>query len=127
MVLMITTEIVENAVSDNKRKNLTADLTKVKMYAKGQKKTYNKRNDDTKKERSKTLKQAEEKPAEYAADRGPDIDTKDYDYASGGRIGLFLGGGLTAGKGLLKNMLKFMAKDGSHKKSPAEDFKNDES
>ena len=35
-------------------------------------------------DRAKTLKQAEEKPAEYAADRGPDIDTKDYDYASGG-------------------------------------------
>jgi len=43
--------------------------------------------------------------------------------ADGGRIGLFLGGGLTAGKGLLKNMLKFMSKDGSHKKSPAEILK----
>jgi hypothetical protein len=43
--------------------------------------------------------------------------------ADGGRIGLFLGGGLTAGKGLLKNMLKFMGKDGSHKKSPAEVLK----
>ena len=47
--------------------------------------------------------------------------------AEGGRIGLFMGGGLTAGKGLLKNMLKFMSKDGSHKKSPAEILKNDES
>ena len=43
--------------------------------------------------------------------------------ADGGRIGLFLGGGLTYGKGLLKNMLKFMSKDGSHKKSPAEILK----
>ena len=43
--------------------------------------------------------------------------------ADGGRIGLFMGGGLTAGKGLLKNMLKFMSKDGSHKKSPAEILK----
>ena len=43
--------------------------------------------------------------------------------AEGGRIGLFLGGGLTgltAGKSLFKNMLKFLSKDGSHKKSPAE-------
>ena len=40
--------------------------------------------------------------------------------AEGGRIGLFLGGGLTAGKGLLRTLLKFMAKDGSHKKSPSE-------
>jgi len=48
--------------------------------------------------------------------------------ADGGRIGLFLGGPLiknqlTQGKSLLKNMLKFMAKDGSHKKSPAEILK----
>ena len=43
--------------------------------------------------------------------------------ADGGRIGLFLGGGLTYGKSLLKNMLKFMSKDGSHKKSPAEILK----
>ena len=48
--------------------------------------------------------------------------------ADGGRIGLFLGGSLvknqlTQGKSLLKNMLKFMAKDGSHKKSPAEILK----
>jgi len=43
--------------------------------------------------------------------------------AEGGRIGLFLGGGLTAGKALLREMLKFMAKDGSHKKSPAEILK----
>jgi len=43
--------------------------------------------------------------------------------AKGGRIGLFLGGGLTYGKGLLREMLKFMAKDGSHKKSPAEVLK----
>jgi hypothetical protein len=48
--------------------------------------------------------------------------------ADGGRIGLFLGGPLiknqlTQGKSLLKNMLKFMSKDGSHKKSPAEILK----
>jgi hypothetical protein len=43
--------------------------------------------------------------------------------SDGGRIGLFLGGGLTAGKGLTREMLKFMAKDGSHKKSPAEVLK----
>ena len=45
--------------------------------------------------------------------------------AEGGRIGLFLGGPLvknqlTQGKSLFKNMLKFLSKDGSHKKSPAE-------
>jgi len=43
--------------------------------------------------------------------------------ADGGRIGLWLGGGLTAGKGLTREMLKFMAKGGSHGKSPAEMLK----
>jgi hypothetical protein len=76
-----TTETIENVVTDTK--DLTADLTKVKMYAKDQKKPTIKEM-MIQRDRSKTLKQAEENPAEYAADRGPDIDTKDYDYASGG-------------------------------------------
>jgi hypothetical protein len=76
-----TTETIDNVVTDTK--DLTADLTKVKMYAKGQKKPTIKEM-MIQRDRAKTLKQAEENPAEYAADRGPDIDTKDYDYASGG-------------------------------------------
>jgi hypothetical protein len=76
-----TTETIDNVVGDTK--DLTADLTKVKMYAKGQKKPTIKEM-MIQRDRAKTLKQAEENPAEYAADRGPDIDTKDYDYASGG-------------------------------------------
>jgi len=76
-----TTETIDNVVSDTK--DLTSDLTKVKMYAKGQKKPTIKEM-MIQKDRAKTLKQAEENPAEYASDRGPDIDTKDYDYASGG-------------------------------------------
>tara|TARA_R110000796_G_scaffold27045_2_gene74764 strand:- start:1591 stop:2385 length:795 start_codon:yes stop_codon:yes gene_type:complete len=43
--------------------------------------------------------------------------------AEGGRIGLFMGGPLTAGKGLLKEMLKFMSKGSSNNKSPAEVLK----
>jgi len=43
--------------------------------------------------------------------------------SDGGRIGLFLGGGLTAGKGLLKNMLKYMSQGSSNNKSPAEILK----
>ena len=40
-------------------------------------------------DRAKTLRQAEENPAEYAADRGPDIDYSDYDdFASGGIAGM---------------------------------------
>jgi hypothetical protein len=76
-----TTETIDNVVSDTK--DLTADLTKVKLFAKGQKKPTIKEM-MIQRDRAKTLKQAEERPSEYAADRGPDIDTKDYDYASGG-------------------------------------------
>jgi hypothetical protein len=43
--------------------------------------------------------------------------------AEGGRIGLFLGGGATAGKGLAREMLKFMTKGSSNAKSPAEILK----
>jgi len=43
--------------------------------------------------------------------------------ADGGRIGLFLGGGLTPGKSLLKNMLKFMNYGSSTNKSSAEILK----
>ena len=76
------TEAVENVVKDTK--DLTADLTKVKMYAKGQKKPTIKEM-MIQRERAKNLKLAEENPAEYASGRQPDIDYSDYDnYASGG-------------------------------------------
>ena len=75
------TEVVENVV--NNTKDLTADLTKVKMYAKGQKKPTIKEM-MIQRDRAKRLDQAAKDPADYASDRGPDIDTKDYDYASGG-------------------------------------------
>jgi len=54
------------------------------MYAKGQKKPTIKEM-MIQRRREGALKQAEERPAEYAADRGPDeIDYSDFDYASGG-------------------------------------------
>jgi hypothetical protein len=40
--------------------------------------------------------------------------------AEGGRIGLFMGGGLKAGKGLLRNMLNFMAEKATHGKKGSE-------
>ena len=40
--------------------------------------------------------------------------------AEGGRIGLFFGGGLTAGKGQLKKLLEYMAKGSSHGKTGSE-------
>ena len=83
------TEAVENTVSDTK--DLTADLTKVKMYAKNQKKPTIKEM-MIQRERARDLKLAEENPTEYASGRqpdidysDPDIDYSDYDdYASGG-------------------------------------------
>jgi len=78
-----STEVVDNVVGDTK--DLTADLTKVKMYAKGQKKPTIKEM-MIQKGRAKNLTKAEENPAQYAADRGP--DGPDFpepdDYASGG-------------------------------------------
>jgi hypothetical protein len=40
--------------------------------------------------------------------------------AEGGRIGLFMGGGLKAGKGLLKTLLNFMAEKSTHGKKGSE-------
>ena len=77
------TEVVENVVGNTK--DLTADLTKVKIYARGDNKPTMKEFVESKK-REPALKQADENPAEYAANRGPDIDYSDYDdgMASGG-------------------------------------------
>ena len=75
-----TTEFVENTV--NKMSDLTSDLGKIKSYATGKKPTM-KEFIESKKRQDK-VRFAEEKPAEYAAERGPDIDYSDYEYASGG-------------------------------------------
>ena len=82
------TEVTDNTVTNTK--DLTADLTKVKLYAKGQKKPTLKEFVESRK-RKEALKQAEENPSQYAADRytGPEPDT-DYidEKASGGLAGL---------------------------------------
>jgi len=75
-----TTEFTENTV--NKMKDLTSDLGKIESYATGKKQTM-KQIVESKKRKDK-VRFAEEKPAEYAAERGPDIDYSDYEYASGG-------------------------------------------
>jgi len=80
------TETVENVVTDTK--DLTSDLTKIKLYAKGQKKPTMKEFIESKK-RKDQVKYAEEQPSQYAADRGPEFDPGDYDdYASGGIAGM---------------------------------------
>ncbi len=100
------TEVVDNTVTDTK--NLTSDLTKVKLYAKDQKKPTIKEM-MIEKDRKEMLKQAEENPSQYAADRytGPEPDS-DYiddinDMASGGIAG-YSGGGIV--KAIIKNLAK---------------------
>ena len=77
-----TTEFTENTV--NRMKDLTSDLGKIKSYATGKGPTM-KQIVEAKKRQDK-VRFAEEKPAEYAAERAPDIDYSDYDdgMASGG-------------------------------------------
>ena len=98
-----TTEVTDNTVTDTK--NLTSDLTKVKLYAKGQKKPTIKEM-MIEKNRKEMLKQAEENPSQYAADRYTGPDPEDYiedDMASGGIAG-YSGGGIV--KAIIKNMAR---------------------
>ncbi len=102
-----TTEVTDNTVTDTK--DLTSDLTKVKLYAKNQKKPTIKEM-MIEKNRKEMLKQAEENPSQYAADRytGPEPDS-DYiddinDMASGGIAGY-------SGGGIVKSIIKSLAKE----------------
>ena len=81
-----TTEFTENTV--NRMKDLTSDLGKIKSYATGKGPTM-KQIVESKKRQDK-VRFAEDKPAEYAAERAPDIDYSDYDdgMASGGIAGM---------------------------------------
>ena len=82
------TEVVDNVV--NNTKDLTADLTKLKIYARGDNKPTMKEFVESKKRETK-LKQAAEDPADYASDRGPQYDPPDPpddDFAKGGLAGM---------------------------------------
>jgi hypothetical protein len=82
------TEVVENVV--NNTKDLTADLTKLKIYARGDNKPTMKEFVESKKRQTK-LEQAAKDPADYASDRGPQYDPPDPepdDFASGGLAGM---------------------------------------
>ncbi len=75
-----TTEFVENTV--DKMSDLTSDLGKIKQYATGKGPTMKQIVES--KKRKDMVKFAEENPAEYAANRGPEFDPDYDDYASGG-------------------------------------------
>jgi len=69
------TEFVDNTVTNTK--DLTSDLTKIKSYATGKNPTMKELVES--KKRRDAVKYAEERPAEYAADRGPQYDYGDED------------------------------------------------
>ena len=80
------TEVVENVV--NNTKDLTADLTKLKIYARGDNKPTMKEFVESKKRQTK-LEQAAKDPADYASDRGPQYDPPEPDdFAKGGLAGM---------------------------------------
>jgi hypothetical protein len=98
------TEVTDNTVTDTK--DLTSDLTKVKLYAKGQKKPTIKEM-MIEKNKKEMLKQAEENPSQYAADRYTGPDPEDYiedDMASGGIAGY-------SGGGIVRAIIKSLAKE----------------
>ena len=75
------TEFVDNTVTNTK--DLTSDLTKIKSYATGKNPTMKELVES--KRRRDAVKYAEERPAEYAADRGPEVDyDPEPDFAKGG-------------------------------------------
>ena len=84
------TEFVDNTVTNTK--DLTSDLTKIKSYATGKSPTMKEIAES--KRRRDAVKFAEERPAEYAAERGPQADYGDEDielytdYAKGGLAGM---------------------------------------
>ena len=84
------TEFTENTVTD--MRDLTSDLTKIKSYATGKNPTMKEIAES--KRRRDAVKFAEERPAEYAAERGPQYDYGDEDielytdYKKGGLAGM---------------------------------------
>ena len=51
------------------------------------------------------------------------VDWVDEDFASGGRVPMWMGGGLSKGKELLRNMVKYFAKESTIGKKPSEYLK----
>mgnify|MGYP003653725696 CR=1 FL=1 len=63
-----------------------------------------------------------QKEGEDLADHFSNYPTPD-DYASGGRVPMWMGGGLSKGKELLRNMVKYFAKESTIGKKPSEYLK----
>jgi len=104
---------------DNTVKNvddLFSDTSALKQF--GTNKALTKKELAIAKQKRNEVKKINEDPHEEIAGSGPDYD--DYDFATGGRVPMWLGGGLTKGKRTLAELLKYMSKGSSHGKTPSE-------
>ena len=87
-----------------------SDFSEVEKFAMGKVK-------DTKPTKKRLRTEWEQGKAEADADAAADMAD---DFADGGRVPMWLGGGLTKGKRTLADLLKMMAKDSSHGKTPSQ-------
>ena len=87
-----------------------SDFTEVEKFAMGKVK-------DTKPTKKRLRTEWEQGKAEADADAAADMAD---DFADGGRVSRWMGGGLSKGKRTLADLLKMMSKDSSHGRSPSE-------
>ena len=105
----------ENLV--NNIDDLYSDTNKLKQFATNQKPTMKEFIESKKKQEIvEEVNSSDVGATEYLSNKygdpiyqEPDIDPPEF--ASGGRVGLFLGGGLTAGKGVVREFIKKLAKE----------------
>jgi len=97
-------------VSIEKFGNHGSDFTEVEKFAMGKVK-------DTKPTKKRLRTEWESGKAEADADAAADMAD---DFAEGGRVSRWMGGGLSKGKRTLADLLKMMSKDSSHGKTPSE-------
>lgn len=97
--------------------DLYSDTNKLKQFATDQKPTMKEFVESKKKQKIvEEVNSSDTGANEYLSNKygdpiyqEPDIDPPEF--ASGGRVGLFLGGGLTAGKGVVREFIKKLAKE----------------
>ena len=87
-----------------------SDFSEVEKFAMGNVK-------DTKPTKKRLRTEWEQGKAEADADAAADMAD---DFADGGRVPMWMGGGLSKGKRTLADLLKMMAKDSSHGKTPSQ-------
>ena len=90
--------------------DLFSDTSALKQFATG--KDLSKKELAIAKQKRKRVKKINEDPHEELAGSGPDYDPYD-DFASGGRVPMWLGGGLGKGKDLLRAIMKHHAETGT--------------